>query len=696
MKKINTLILLMGLMGTAFAQTYYSENFNTGSIPAGYVLWVKDGATTNATLTAAQYGWTSAAWMIRPITTTTDYWVASPSWFTTNVNADRWLCTPQFTVPAGSPNVLLKWDAEGYYGAPGTYEVRASTTDSNTTSFTTVLTTITDQPAWTTHAIALPSNLIGVPIRLAFRNTSQSQTGYAVAIDNINVQTAPSYDMSVLNVEMYEHTWTGTSGGAAVQGYLTSFGYTPVTSYRLNYSLNGGPTVSTNVTGVNITASSIVPYSHPTMANPTTDGTYKVKVWCDMINGSHADSINNNDTATTGNLYFYTKPTGVAKKVMIEEMTGAGCPWCPGGALTLREVLQSQPDVVGVAIHSASINDLGVTPADAMAITVGESVVSAIGSGLPSAMIDRTYWFDQGALGVGAPAYVVDSGTTGPWAQLCTIRNGMATPVNVSLDSVRYDSTTRVVSAIVRANFLNTLSTGDFRTNMYVVEDSVIITGNGYDQDNSNYSNQGSGAQLPGAGVLNTMPTVVTNDGLPGDWAHNHVLRSMAGGSWGTAASIPASPQAGTTYSKKYTYTVPANQRPHFMTVVGMVQEFNSTGTNYNLRQVLNVAEARVPYNPTAQPRGIENVAGLNTMSVYPNPASTMVKVQMDLKENAMVAVSVVNSLGQTVSTGNEANLNAGIHTVNVPVNGLATGLYFVKVTVNGQSTSQPLSIESK
>jgi len=128
-------------MGSVFSQTYYSENFNTGTIPSGFVLWNVDGATPNAAITGSA-GWTNVAWMIRPVATgQTDYWVGSPSLFTTNVMANRWICTPQFTVPTGSTNVLVQWDGTGYYSTPGSYEVRISTTDSNTTSFTTLLTT---------------------------------------------------------------------------------------------------------------------------------------------------------------------------------------------------------------------------------------------------------------------------------------------------------------------------------------------------------------------------------------------------------------------------------------------------------------------------------------------------------------------------------------------------------------------------
>jgi hypothetical protein len=45
----------------------------------------------------------------------------------------------------------------------------------------------------------------------------------------------------------------------------------------------------------------------------------------------------------------------------------------------------------------------------------------------------------------------------------------------------------------------------------------------------------------------------------------------------------------------------------------------------------------------------INTIDQFNHLSVYPNPASTMVTLDIDLKGNANVAISVVNVLGQTV-----------------------------------------------
>ena len=591
--KITLILLFLCLLtGTTFSQTYYSENFNAGSVPAGFVLWDADGYTVSPTLTASPYDWTSSAWMIRPTGgSLSNYWVGSPSLFTTaGATADRWLCTPRFTIPSGATNVLLQWDAQTDYGGESTYEIRISTTDSAITSFVSILATDTDYTTWKTHGVSLQA-FAGQSIRVAFRNITNSNLGYSIDIDNISVSAAPGYDMSVQTVDMYQHNWTGAGYGALVQGTLYNYGFDTVRSFNLNYSLNGAAPITSTITpAYPITTYGSYYYSHPILASPATDGTYSLRVWCSNINGN-PDQVPANDTATSRSIYFYQKAPGLQKSVMLEEFTGAGSPYDPGGAFALREILAAHPDIVPVCIHSASINDLSVTPADAMAITDGETVVNAMCSGFPTAMIDRLYTFQNG-LSYGINIYTTGSGTGTAWDTTAVWESGNASPVNVGLSGVAYDSSTNTLSATVNASFLNSLSAGDFRTNLYVIEDSVITSGNGYNQDNDAYS--GSGGDLAGtaAGELYNMPTVVINNGQPNNWTHNHVLRSMAGGPWGTAGVIPSSPTAGSVYSNTYTVNLNAGWRSKFIKVIAVVEQFDSSVNN---RQILNVSQSGLP-----------------------------------------------------------------------------------------------------
>ena len=685
MKNIFTLLVCLATSIAGFSQTYYSWDFSTytlGNFPTagGFVTWKLDAGVKSTSL-STQWATYTTGWIVA---NEGQPYAGTESAFTsTGIQADRWLCTPNMSIPTGVPNVALVWN--GFSLSAGnleSYQVRISTTDSNSTSFDTIAMSVTEPANLTVHILPLAA-YAGRHIRVAFRDTTTNE--WILLFTNMSLVNLPSYDMTVQNLLIYEHNYSTTA--TPITGTLQNLGFNAVTSYTLNYQANGGAVVSTPVTGVNIAPLATATYNSGTPFSPSSAGTYAIKVWCSNINGN-ADQNPSNDTARASGFY-YPQVTGLNKKVLLEEFTGAGCPWCPGGAMTLRDIAAANPNVIEVAVHSADINDLGISPAidaDKMQTPEGEALVQAVGTGFPTAVIDRLYDFDNGSLGVGIPVYVGGQGNSSAWGTTCAFRYTQATPVNVSLANKVYDAGTNTLTVDVNATFLNSLSQGTYNINLYVVEDSVITSGTGYDQDNSIYTS-GSGNGFTTALPIYNMPSTIPNNGQPNSWTHNHVLRRMAGSTWGTVGIIPSAPVAGTTYTKSYTVSIDPTWRAQFCHIIGVVQEYN---TNVNLRTVLNSVEASLI------PLGVNETSLFKNLTVYPNPASTMAKVEMDLKEDAIVYVSVANYLGQTVIAPDANNLNAGIHTVNIPVSNLATGLYFVKITVNGETTSMPLSIVGK
>ncbi|MBS1625058.1 MAG: choice-of-anchor J domain-containing protein [Bacteroidetes bacterium] len=674
MKKLFTLLCGIGLMSAAFAQTW---DFTTSpSFPAGFVTWKLDGQTANSGFsTATQNAFNNGGGWVILGSASTGYLAATTSWFNNlTVPCDRWLVTPQITVPTGMPNYSLVWYGESLDASyPDSYEVRVSTTDSATTSFGPAQLTIEEPGNLTVHVLPLAA-YAGQTIRVAFRDVSTNE--YILAFTKMQVTDLPSYDLSVKKVETYEHNWLSQS--ATLSGTIQNLGFDTVHSFQLNYSVNGGAAVSTTV-NVDLPALSIGSYSIPGYTAPA-EGVYSFKVWADQINGSIADQVPANDSASTSGIFFYPQVAGLQKNVLVEEFTGAWCGYCPGGAFAMRDLLAAMPNAIAVSIHDQA--GRGAT-SDLMQIADGVTVSNTFNTGFPSAMVDRVYYIDQQDVALGFYGY---TNTNYNNLQLteAQFRATQATPVNVSLSGKTYDSTTNQLSVTVNADFLNGLSQGDYRFNLMVVEDSVITSGTGYDQENYYADPQG---YMSGQSDLNTLPATITNNGQVGGWSQNHVLRAMAGTAWGTGSVIPSAPAAGSSYSKTYTLTLNPSWRNHFIKLVGVVQEYN---TSTQRRYILNAAETTLLDVNTS----IRETAQLNKLGIYPNPASTMAKLDIDLKKNETVEISVVNSLGQTVSEPNSVLLNAGAHTVNIPVAHLANGLYTVKVTVDGNVSSLPLSIQ--
>lgn len=84
---------------------------------------------------------------------------------------------------------------------------------------------------------------------------------------------------------------------------------------------------------------------------------------------------------------------------------------------------------------------------------------------------------------------------------------------------------------------------------------------------------------------------------------------------------------------------------------------------------------------------------GLNSSEIYPNPAKNNAVVSLNLANTSKVQIQVMNTMGQVVkSTSTEGQ--AGANTVNLDLNGLATGVYMVNIKVNNASTTKKLIIE--
>jgi uncharacterized surface protein with fasciclin (FAS1) repeats len=81
-----------------------------------------------------------------------------------------------------------------------------------------------------------------------------------------------------------------------------------------------------------------------------------------------------------------------------------------------------------------------------------------------------------------------------------------------------------------------------------------------------------------------------------------------------------------------------------------------------------------------------------NKLNIYPNPASSNAFVEFDLKKSAQTEVRLLDVQGKLVfSTSN--NSTQGAQRIELPINGLSTGLYIVEVRSNESSTFKKLQI---
>lgn len=77
---------------------------------------------------------------------------------------------------------------------------------------------------------------------------------------------------------------------------------------------------------------------------------------------------------------------------------------------------------------------------------------------------------------------------------------------------------------------------------------------------------------------------------------------------------------------------------------------------------------------------GINGIAGVDAINVYPNPAANNISVNIATNKDIKAVVSIIDMLGRNVNIQKDAVLNAGNNTISFDVNNLSKGIYFINI----------------
>ncbi|MBT3612309.1 MAG: Omp28-related outer membrane protein [Flavobacteriales bacterium] len=347
-------------------------------------------------------------------------------------------------------------------------------------------------------------------------------------------------DASLITVRTENHL---TVGNHSLLGTVRNEGDALLSSYDINYTLNGGAVQSTTISTYpdTIKNSNISEWIHATDINiSSSSDNYELKLWVSNVNGQ-SDERSCNDT-----LVEYI--TGIAnisadKKVLVEKNTGTWCGYCSDGAAVLDDlVVQHGDDTIPVVIHDG----------DQMEFLDSLRSSFSIFS-YPGALIDRTKPSSSGI-------YEGESYERGSWESRVSDQLTKFTPVNITINGT-WDVISREVVANVNLGYTDN-SAGDTRIVLMIVEDSLSGIGSGWDQAN-NYDNS-AGHPYYGAG------------GSIVGFIHKHVLRDYAeGGCFGVDNVIPHFVSAGSNYQHTFNYTLPTDFDANQIALVAAVVKYS-------------------------------------------------------------------------------------------------------------------------
>ncbi|MBN1338318.1 MAG: T9SS type A sorting domain-containing protein [Bacteroidales bacterium] len=87
-------------------------------------------------------------------------------------------------------------------------------------------------------------------------------------------------------------------------------------------------------------------------------------------------------------------------------------------------------------------------------------------------------------------------------------------------------------------------------------------------------------------------------------------------------------------------------------------------------------------------------LANSNVSQNYPNPASGITYVNVDLSAPADLRLEVYNLIGEKVLQIEKGQVNAGLHRFNISVSGLKPGMYLYTVFANGSEITHKMLVE--
>lgn len=623
MKKIYSLMIVVFMTIGSYAQVYLYEDFSSGTMPPSG--WSFEGlpnqwsssASDNAGGTAPEAKFT----------------------YIQQVNTSR-LVSPVIDM-INSPNATLTFKYYYDYYANGP---------------TIGVATRSGSGAWTVAWQVTPNSNQGPKTQVVeLTNIGVSDFQFCLFItgnlynvdywfiDNIKLFSPQPLDGALAKVEFPKYAQSGTQ--MFLKGIVQNEGSTPITSFNVSYTVDGGAPINYSVTGVNIQLGGEYNFTHNIPIVLTELGSHEIITTLETINGVPDPVVSNNTlTNMVGIVSFIPE-----RKLLTEEATGTWCIWCPRGTCFMHYMAEKYPDTwIGVAVHNN----------DPMANSIYDGAIPSIipgFAGYPSVTTDRT-------AGDSDPSEL----------EAAYLRRIQAiSPATIKIVNYSWNPTTRRVSFDLESEFVADIFT-ELRFGAIITEDSVTGTGTGYNQANS-YAGGTYGAMCGFESLPNPVPAA--------QMVYDHVARAILDTPFGTSGSLPENIVTGETHTYHYEYTIPASWNYSKLNFIGFI-------TDASTKEILNATNVISSYVKA------NNIAFEKSVSVYPNPSNGITNVSFMVDSQVRVAAEVYDVLGNKVYSVSPRNYPAGGNNIAINCSELPQGMYLVKIIFDNQSITRKITIK--
>ena len=425
-----------------------------------------------------------------------------------------------------------------------------------------------------------------------------------------------------------------------IKGVFKNLGTSTITSCDINYSINGGATVTAPAT-VNIAQYATATVSSTATWNASATGTYTVDVWLSNINGN-ADGDMSNDKASKSVIVV---DDYVVRMPLHEVFTSSTCgPCVAGNRNTDENIFPLYPNEFAVIKYQMSWPGTG----DPYTTAEGNVRRTLYGvNSIPNMQVD-------GGWNGNASSY-----TTGLFDQF------KAKPAFIKIESTHVINFKKV-TVDVKVTPLADYNNANIKVFVAILEKK-------------------------------TFNNVKTN----GETEFHHVLKKMLPDASGTAlgAVTKNTPKTFPTF----VYNQPGKYRLPTDGQTANIINLNTEHSIEELQdcevvvfiQDLVTKEVFQAANSVGTVLSVDDInANEDAIAVFPNPSKGVSTIRFNLNNTNGVVVNVYNTLGQVVKTFDASQLNNGSNNLSIDTEAFASGIYTVKVEGNGFAATQKFVVE--
>jgi hypothetical protein len=474
------------------------------------------------------------------------------------------------------------------------------------------------------------------------------------------------YDAVVKSTNINNADNFGVGNTYPISALITNLGSSSLSSLTLNWQVTGGP-VNSNATTVSIahpnpidtgTAYSIINWV------PAATGTYTMKIWATLLNGSHAN-LDPIDTLTINNLHVLD--TVVPKMVMFEEFMQASCGPCLYSCSNFDATIRSTKNICNYVRYHTNFPGVDYMNSVTQSLVVAPKVNFYGVFGVPIGQLD------------GGPAETLPNTVTPLQVRNEAALGGL---LSITITSCTYTAFTNTFNVQAKIHsYVNLPAT--------VVQAVLTVDTMKYSFDQSTED------------PLGAFQPPIANGSVP-DSLYPYVVN------FPNVAEALLPDSNGTTlnpFTAGHTQTINVSWvKNHSWGLSPNIHPYDSTGCHitvfvqtvcpypyYTSSYIYQSASAPVVGDETGIKEIEEN--GL-AISMYPNPAKGIVGISYYLNNAQNVNLELFNSLGQKVYGANQGITSAGQHSLVLNVQQFEPAVYFIRITTDNATTVKKLVIQ--